>query len=249
MSQRRTDAAGHDRLVLGYHSVFEFGPSKLAVTSAALRRQLSSLVARGYEGVTFHDAVTGTPVRPRLAVTFDDGELCVLDHGLPVLEELGLTATIFVPVFRIGMPHYLSWDDLSLLSAKGWEIGSHTVTHARLTELDEAELDDELRGSRELLEDRIGVPCRSIAYPYGAVDERVRAAAARAGFAAGCVSDGRLRGADPLRWPRVGVDGRDLHIVFLAKTSVAGRATRASAVGRSLRLAGRAARSFAGSRR
>jgi peptidoglycan/xylan/chitin deacetylase (PgdA/CDA1 family) len=245
MSRRRSDdaAGARDRLVLGYHSVFSVGASKLAVTSSQLRRQLSSLLARGFEGVTFQDAVTGRAAGPRMAVTFDDGELCVLDHGFPVLEELGLVATMFVPTARVGTPKHLSWDDLSRLASRGWEIGSHTVAHARLTELDDDALDDELRRSRQAIEDRLGTPCRSIAYPYGAVDARVRAAAARAGFTAGCVSDRGPRDGDPLRWARVGVDGRDPHVVFLAKTSRAGRALRASALGSGVALAGRAARS------
>ena len=246
MSRRRSDGAAgaHDRLVLGYHSVLAAGASKLAVTSLQLRRQLSSLRARHFEGVTFHEAVTGSAALPRVAVTFDDGELCVLEHGFPVLEELGVVGTMFVPTSRVGTPKHVSWDDLSVLASRGWEIGSHTVTHARLTELDEDALDDELRRSRAAIEDRLGAPCRSIAYPYGAFDARVRAAAAQVGFTAACVSDWRLRGADPLRWPRVGVDGRDPHVVFLAKTSRAGRVARASVLGSGMALAGRAARSL-----
>jgi peptidoglycan/xylan/chitin deacetylase (PgdA/CDA1 family) len=245
MSQRQTDAAGvPDRLVLGYHFVSSLRPSKLAVTASQLRRQLASLVARGYEAVTFHEMSTRSAARRIVAPTFDDGEFCVLDRGLPVLEELGLVATMFVPVARVGTPNHVSWDDISLLSSRGWEIGSHTVTHARLTELDDKALDDELRCSREAIEERLGLPCRSIAYPYGAVDRRVRDAAARAGFTAGCVTDGRLRGTDPLRWSRVGIDGRDPHVVFLAKTSAAGRAVRASALGRGLNAVGRSARSL-----
>jgi peptidoglycan/xylan/chitin deacetylase (PgdA/CDA1 family) len=244
MPQRDADAAAvHDRLVLGYHSVSAAGASKLVVTSSQLRRQLSLLVARGYEGSTFSFTVTGQVVAPRVAVTFDDGERRVLEHGFPVLEELGVVGTVFVPVSRIGTAHHLSWDDLSFLSASGWEIGSHATTHVRLTELDDVALDDELRSSRNAIEERLGIACRSIAYPYGAVDERVRVAAVRAGFSAGCVT-AALRSTDPLLWPRVGIDGRDPHVVFVAKTSRTGRAVRASAVGRSITAAGRAARSL-----
>ncbi len=249
MSSACTDAAGaYDRLVLGYHAVSKAVPAKLTVTSTALHRQLSALISRGYEGTTFYEAVRGIGVRKQLAVTFDDGGRCAIEHVLPVLAELGMPGTVFVPVSFLGKPSVLTWRDLAALAASGWEIGSHTLSHARLTDLDDATLERELRGSREAIEDALGEPCRSIAYPYGAVDERVHAAAHRAGFSAGCVSDGRLRSDHPLRWPRVGVDGRDERFLFGAKTSLTGRALRASTLGPSLTFVGRTARSFRGSR-
>ncbi len=249
MSETCTDAAAvDDSLVLGYHSVVAAGGSKLAVTSTSLHRQLSSLVARGYDGVTFHDAVAGPAGRRRLAVTFDDGELCVLDHALPVLADLRVLGTVFVPVARVGMPKMLTWDDLSLLASTGWEIGSHGITHARVTYLDDAALDEELRGSREAIEDVLGGPCRSLAYPYGAVNARVRDAARRSGYTAACVTRGGLLSADPLCWPRVGIDGRDDALMFRVKTSRAGRMLRGSSLGSSLELAARAARSMAARR-
>ena len=153
----------------------------------------------------------------------------MLEHALPVLAGLGLPGTVFAAVGPVGAPGHLDWSDLSVLAEAGWEIGSHTVTHARLVELDDAGLDQELRDSREAIEERLGRPCRSIAYPYGDTDARVRAAAARAGFTAGCTSEGTLRG-DPLDWPRVGVNGDDGLLAFRLKTSLLGRALRGSAL-------------------
>lgn len=59
----------------------------------------------------------------------------------------------------------------------------------------------------------LGRPCLSVAYPYGESDERVLAAAARAGYTAGCATGGTLRG-NALDWPRVGVDGHDGRVLF-----------------------------------
>ena len=232
-----------DRLVLCYHAVSDTARSKLQVPSAVLHRQLSALLARGYEAVTFQQAVCDPARSRKLAVTFDDAEPNVLALALPVLAELGLPGTVFVPVAQVGGVA-MSWDDLSALAAAGWEIGSHTLSHARLPGLDEASLERELRGSREAIESALGRPCRSIAYPYGEVDARVREAAAHAGYSAGCTTDGVLRVGDPLLSPRVGVDGRDSCFMFRVKTSRAGRTLRASALGTPLGLVGRAARSF-----
>ena len=210
--------------------------------SSTFRRQVTSLLAQGYRGVTFQQLVTGPPSGKSLAVTFDDSELGVIEHAFPILSELGLPGTVFVPVSSVGLPGVTTWDDLRGLVNAGWEVGSHAFSHARLPDLNQEALERELRGSRETIEDVLQRPCTSIAYPYAAVDDRVRSAAAAAGYEMGCTTDGTLSTADPLRWPRVGVNGDDGFFVFRAKTSRTGRALRGSRLGRLLELGGRAAR-------
>lgn len=242
MSGGPSAAAGvGDRLVLGYHAVSDAVASPQIVRRSELRRHVATLVDRRYVGVTFNRAVLEPGPDQRLAVTFDDGDRSVLEHAFPVLSELGVPGTVFVPAGTVGAPGLLDWDELGLLAAAGWEIGSHSITHACLTRLDDASLDEELRGSRELIEAQLSLPCRSIAYPYGESDARVRAAAARAGFTAGCSIGGTLR-ADALRWPRVGVDGRDGAILFRLKTSRFGRSLRGTPLRGSLDRAGRMVR-------
>ena len=233
-----------DRLVLGYHAVSDLSTSPLTVTRAALRRQVAELVGRGYVGTTFNRAVLGPASQRCLAVTFDDGESNVIQHAAPVLAELGVPGTVFVPVSPVGSPGLLGWEDLAALSEAGWEVGSHTLSHARLTDLDDASLRRELRDSRLTIEDMLGRPCRSIAYPYGDSDPRVRAAAAAAGYTAGCTTDGTTS-ADALRWPRVGVHGNDGHVLFRLKTSRFGRVLRGTPLSASFERAGRAVRTLA----
>jgi peptidoglycan/xylan/chitin deacetylase (PgdA/CDA1 family) len=79
----------------------------------------------------------------------------------------------------------LSWAELTDLSSDlGVEIGSHTVSHARLWELADHELARELRESKTAVEDHIGRHCRYLAYPFGRADGRVIRAARRAGYEA-----------------------------------------------------------------
>ena len=107
--------------------------TKLTVPKAVLRGQLSVLLDRGYEGGLLPGGGhRRRRHRGRLAVTFDDAERSVLDRALPVLAELGLTGTVFVPVVRVG-DGAMPWDDLLTLALAGWEIGSHTLSHPRLT--------------------------------------------------------------------------------------------------------------------
>lgn len=214
-----------DALVVCYHAVSEEWPAQIAVTPERFEQQLRLLVGRGYRGATFTEAVTAPPHRKTLAVTFDDGVRSVLELAQPVLAGLGLPATVFVPTDFVGSgepmrwpgieewrggPHErelvpLGWDELRRLRGEGWEIGSHTRSHPRLVTLDDDALAEELRGSRARLEAELGEPCRSFAYPFGEVDERVIAAAGAAGYEAACTLLESDAGASALSWPRVGI--------------------------------------------
>jgi peptidoglycan/xylan/chitin deacetylase (PgdA/CDA1 family) len=225
-------------LVLCYHAVSESWPAPLAVDPRRLERQLAFLLERGYRGATFHDAVANGD-EMTLAVTFDDGYASLRRHAAAILDELGLPATVFVPTAfpnageRMSWPgidHWLGgeyaeelrpldWGELGELADAGWEIGSHTRTHPRLTELDDRALDEELRESRAECEERLGRPCRSLAYPYGAADGRVVAAAEAAGYSAAGTLSSRQPTPHRMRWPRVGVYRRDGMRRFRLKAS------------------------------
>jgi peptidoglycan/xylan/chitin deacetylase (PgdA/CDA1 family) len=226
-------------LVLCYHAVSRLWPADLAVRPARLESQLRMLLRQGYRGATFHQAIHAPPASKVMAVTFDDAYRSVIELGLPVLSRLGLPGTVFVPTAFAGVaepmswpgidgwlggPHEqeltaMSWSELATLAAAGWEIGSHTRTHPRLVELGDADLAEELAASRRECESRLGLPCRSLAYPYGAHDERVVRATAEAGYsAAGTLPDSR-HPASPLRWPRIGVYRADDGLRFRVKTS------------------------------
>ncbi len=115
------------------------------------------------------------------------------------------------------------------LAARGWEIGSHTMTHPVLTNVDDATLHQELVESKCALEQLTSTPCTAIAYPTGKVDGRVVAAAAAAGYVAGAALEGGSSvPPGPLAWPRVGVRGDDSMRVFRLKCSRAVRGARSS---------------------
>jgi peptidoglycan/xylan/chitin deacetylase (PgdA/CDA1 family) len=236
-------------LVLCYHAVSHHWPSILAVTPDRLRDQLEFLVRHGYSGVTFSELVAGEGAAKAVAITFDDGYRSVLDHGFPILSEFGFPATVFVPTSLVGLSGPMSWsgidkweggsheaeltpmtwDELRSLRDAGWEIASHTQTHPKLPELGDEELRAELVTSREICTRELGSTCRSIAYPYGAFDDRVVAAARDAGYeAAGIVG---LGPAEPLRWPRVGVYSFDTARRFRVKASPLVRTMRSSRAG------------------
>lgn len=223
-------------VVLCYHAVSADWPAQLAVTPERFEQQLRLLVRRGYRGATFAQALSAKKV---VAVTFDDGMRSVLDRAAPVLRALGLPATVFVPTDLVGGdgpmswpgverwvagPYVrelvpLGWDELRQLRDEGWEIASHTRTHARLIRLDDAELREELEGSRSRLEEELGEPCRTLAYPYGEADERVIEAARAAGYEAACGLPTSFECTSTLAWPRTGVWRSDGPFSFRVKVA------------------------------
>jgi peptidoglycan/xylan/chitin deacetylase (PgdA/CDA1 family) len=135
----------------------------------------------------------------------------------PALERLGVSVQIFVCTryARAGAPlsipelagddpaqlATMSWDELREHADRGLRIGSHTVSHPHLTRVSDAELGRELDDSKGEIEAELGRPCRELAYPYGEQDERVRAAARRAGYERAYALRGRK--GDPYALPRV----------------------------------------------
>ncbi len=224
-------------LVLEYHAVSETWEADLAVTPAQLRRQLEWLVRHGYTGVTFSEAVLSASPGRTVVVTFDDAYLSVLELAYPILSSLGLPGTVFAVTdfAEDGRPlrwarrkawrgeafeqelRGMNWAQLAQLADAGWEIGSHTRTHPRLTQISDAALARELRESREACELALGRPCRSLAYPFGDTDARVVAQVAEAGYEAAAIEV--LAPLEPLLWPRVGIYRPDSMGRFRLKVS------------------------------
>jgi peptidoglycan/xylan/chitin deacetylase (PgdA/CDA1 family) len=83
------------------------------------------------------------------------------------------------------LPEWVSlatWEELAALAKAGHEIGSHSMTHPLLSQCSDAEIEHEVRASRQLLQQRLGVPVDSFCYPNGDFDERVLQAVREAGY-------------------------------------------------------------------
>jgi peptidoglycan/xylan/chitin deacetylase (PgdA/CDA1 family) len=244
---------GADVLILCYHAVSPIWPAELSLSPESLAEQLEYLAGRGYRGITFTEAVLGEVAGKAIAITFDDGYASTFRLARPILERFGMPGTVFVPTDYIGggpmswpgidqwiggdhekelLP--MSWDDARELADAGWEIGSHTKSHPRLTEIPDDQLAEELVESRRTCEERLDRPCQSIAYPYGDHDDRVVAATSRAGYSSAATLPSRTPVPAPLAWPRVGVFYHDSMRVFRVKVSPTMRRLRRSRAWRPL---------------
>jgi peptidoglycan/xylan/chitin deacetylase (PgdA/CDA1 family) len=215
-----------DTLILCYHAVSETWPADLSVEPDAFAEQLERKLAAGYQGLTLSASQAPGRSGKAVVVSFDDGYLSTLTRAAPILARLGIPGTLFVPSDYIGSeepmswpgidgwldgPHRseltpLDWDQVGQLAERGWEIGSHTCSHPRLTRLDGGRLEREMTASKAAIEAKLDRACTTIAYPYGDVDDRVAGAAAAAGYELGAALPARwTRDDEPMRLPRVGV--------------------------------------------
>ena len=237
-----------DVLVLCYHAVSGTWDDALAVEPDKLEWQVKLLLSRGYRAATFRDAAVHVGSSPTFAVTFDDAFRSTFVNGFPVLERLRVPATVFAPTSFIGrdepmswpgIDHWvggpderelipMTWTELDTVAAAGWEVGSHTLSHPRLPELEDHDLDFELRQSRRLLGERLGRPCETLAYPYGAFDDRVVAATRAAGYLAACTLPSNLPRPTSLEWSRIGIYRADDRRSFSLKVSRTVRLLRRS---------------------
>jgi glycosyltransferase involved in cell wall biosynthesis/peptidoglycan/xylan/chitin deacetylase (PgdA/CDA1 family) len=198
--------------VFGYHRVTA-DEDVFAVTPDAFRSQMEHLARSAVTVVPLSRALEllERPVEGRYAcVTFDDGYLDNLQNALPVLESLGLPATIFaiadVLEGRKGFdwyqepPPHLTLDDLPRLLSSGLvDVQAHSRSHRRLTLLSDHELESEVAGSKRQLEQHLPYGLTSFSYPAGLYGRREIEAVLAAGFRAGVTtSAGVNAGGEPL---------------------------------------------------
>jgi peptidoglycan/xylan/chitin deacetylase (PgdA/CDA1 family) len=139
---------------------------------------------------------SGAP-RREVLLSFDDAFASFAAQAWPELRARRLPVVLFVISDFVGRTStwdlrlpgrraaHLDWPALRDLVRDGVTIGSHAATHRDLRRLEAAALQRELDGSRRRLEDGLGVEVRSLSYPFGRQDGRVRAAAAAAGYRLG----------------------------------------------------------------
>lgn len=217
---------------LCYHSIAPEGPRYLTVPAELFERQLAALRRRGLRSGDL-SALTalaaGRRIAPTAFLTFDDGFRDNCETALPLLRAYGFGGFVFVlpPLVDAGAPlrwpevaadcsrygetmRSVTWSMLEEMKEGGFEVGSHGLTHAHLSQLDPEVLREELSDSRARIVERLG-SCETLAYPFGEWSPEVAAAARECGysFAFSLPTSAGQRGADPHSIPRINVDYRD----------------------------------------
>ena len=205
--------------ILLYHKIEEIPPGarhpRNYVRPKQFEAQLAALKSWGYTSIALEDwlekraAGGGMPSQP-IVLTFDDGYRSNYEIAWPILRHYGARATLFLVADNIGGTNrwdadeiqqtLLSPDEIQAMQADGIRFGSHTCTHRSLIHLTETEALKELTQSRSKLENLLGRPVITLAYPYNNNNIRVRSLARRAGYQAAVLGRGSVNAPWTSHW-------------------------------------------------
>lgn len=179
--------------ILAYHKVDTEALSTWYVTVDQFTQQMEVLKAYGYQTVSLDDFLDyrdGTSVPPErpVIITFDDGYQGIYDYVSPILNAKDMQGTVFVITGYTGesederydnswnptepLTYHLIWPEIVELDSLGFSIGSHSVTHPNLLDIDPEEVEYEISYSRQDIQEHVGDDeGMSFAYPYGLGDD------------------------------------------------------------------------------
>lgn len=227
--------------VLMYHRVGaarNAWESRYTVAPDVFAAHMSALARAGFRAIGIDAMVDWLATDTMLpdgaiVVTFDDGFRGVREHALPVMERLGWSFTVFLVSDLIGQEDdwtrtanpagitqpLLDVGEIHEMQQRGVSFHSHTRTHPSLPSLNDAQLADQLGGSRQRLAALLGHGVPYLAYPFGHADDRVEAAAQAAGYrAAFSTRPGfNRRDVNPYRIRRLDIAGTDTPAMLLRK--------------------------------
>ncbi len=167
-----------------------------------------------------------------VVITFDDGYRDNLVNAAPVLHALGLPATVFIVAGRVGgiLDHdtpdpsnkLMNWPDIKQWLEGGFNIGCHSMTHRRLSQISEEEQRGEIIDSARLLREQISRPVEAFAYPFGSAadyDATSIRMVREAGFTLALSNRYGVNGFERDRWAlrRIWIDATDDLVTFRAK--------------------------------
>jgi len=173
--------------ILCYHRFGKTCKSNLCISEKTFAKQLEYLKTNGYHTIHLSDLMaylnyeTAIPSKS-VIITLDDGYRSIYEFAYPLLKRYGYTATLFVYTdFIEASRNALTWNHLRKLKAAGFEIGSHSISHADLTKKLPSENDQtfrsriskELINSKKIIDRELKQDTQIFAYPYGNYNQKI----------------------------------------------------------------------------
>lgn len=137
-----------------------------SVSCTTFCQHLDWLQQNNYQAVTFEQALTKTIENP-VIITFDDGDVSNYLVAFPELVKRGMLAEFYITTDWIDTQGYMSEQQLKEMHNAGMSIQSHSKSHPYLSDINSAELHDELMMSKNRLNEIINSKVHTIALPGG----------------------------------------------------------------------------------
>jgi len=185
--------------IMMYHNVNtidEFKPN--TVSPENFERHMAYLKNHGFHVLSFGKLVqlttSGNPLpKKSVVITFDDGYEDNYTHAFKILKKYGFPAIIFVASDLVNQKGHLTWEQMREMVQNDITIGSHTRFHSYLPDLPPKKQQDEIGGSKLILEQQLGVPVDYFSYPIGGFSESIKQLVKEAGFRGAAATN---RGSD-----------------------------------------------------
>jgi len=171
------------------------------VTPEILAAQIAVLKLLGFRFATISEALAANDAEKICCLSFDDGYSDNIATGLPLLNKLGIKATVFIITEDVGRKNHrwqeagdnqavdlMTWGEIKELQRAGWEIGNHSSEHVHLARRSRQEQKAILEKSQATFVKNLGAPATGIAYPYGSFNADTVAVMQECNFYYGCTT-------------------------------------------------------------
>ncbi|OQX21594.1 MAG: hypothetical protein BWK75_02830 [Candidatus Altiarchaeales archaeon A3] len=203
----------------GKTQVFYYLTASSYLTQWDFEKQMKFLRKHSYDVVSLHELLklinNNENLKKKVVITFDDGYEDNYTKAFPIMKKYDIPASIFMVASLVGRKDFLSWDQLREMSENNIDIGGHTMTHAKLSEIkDEQRLRYELYDSKKVLEKGLKKNVDFFAYPFNSeFDDKIIKIIKDSGYKAAC--DGNIGNKYPdsiytLRRTGVGIVSKNL---------------------------------------
>lgn len=181
--------------IMMYHNVDSSDQPRMnSVTPSNFAKHMAYLHKHGYHVIAFSELVNSIIEKKPLpkksvVITFDDGFEDNYINAFPVLKQYHFPAIIFVVTDIVGKSGFLTWEQIKEMEKSDISFGSHTRLHTYLPSLDKAEQRNQIRGSKEILEQQLGHPIEYFAYPSGGFNDSILSVLKETGYKAACTTN------------------------------------------------------------
>jgi len=215
-------------MILAYHRINPwYKKDALTVSPEMFEKQIEYLLKKKWKFEILSPQIFQK--KKWFSITFDDGFADNLWFALPVLKKFNISGVVFLTVGYIGtekiFPRYnsyekdrfLKWNEVRELVKEGIEIGSHSLTHPRLTQIPLKEVKREIEDSKKIIEDKTGKEVKYFCYPYGDFNKRIMEIVEKAGYELAVVTPCRKIKNTKFSMIRTGIYGHNNLLIYRIK--------------------------------